>query len=84
MHILVILTMAPVIWNIVINPQSVKFACLRLWGGWKRRTRSDMDADTDIFKKHFYIYITVIFMPNVVFTAVYASRPLIVIALIHL
>ena len=26
------------------------------WGSWKRRIQSD--ADTGIFKKHFYIYIT--------------------------
>ena len=34
-----------------------------LGGSWKRRIRSDTDADTDtdIFKKDFYIYITVIF-----------------------
>ena len=32
-------------------------------GSWKRRVRSDADtdADTNIFKKEFYIYITVIF-----------------------
>ena len=45
-------------------------------GSWKRRIRSDTDTDTDtdtdIFKKDFYIYITV---PNAVFTVVFASRP---------
>ena len=30
-------------------------------GSWKRRIRSDADTDADIFKKHFYIYVTVIF-----------------------
>ena len=35
-----------------------------------------MDADTDNFKIHFYIYTTLIFIPNVVVvTAVFTSKP---------
>ena len=30
-------------------------------GSWKRQIRLDADAETDIFKKHFCIYITVVF-----------------------
>ena len=33
----------------------------RFKGSWKRRIRSDADTGADIFKKHFYIYVTVIF-----------------------
>ena len=48
-------------------------------GSWKRRIRldTDVDTDTDIFKIHFYINFTkrLSFIPNVVFTAAFASRP---------
>ena len=51
-----------------------------VWGSWKRRicldahtdADVDTDADADIFKTHFYILF---FIPNTVFTAVFASRP---------
>ena len=47
-------------------PRKIIFKLQRLrshlrMGSWKRRIWLDADADTDIFKKHFYIYITVIF-----------------------
>jgi len=46
-------------------------------GKWKRQIWSDADTDTDAdnFKIHFYIYTTLFFIPNVAFTAVFASKP---------
>jgi len=55
-----------------------------LVGKWKGRYgQTDMDADTDNFKIYFY---HLIFISNVVVTAVFASKPVVnpFIAFIHL
>ena len=46
-------------------------------GSWKRRIQSDTDADTDtnIFKIHLHCTNSYFFIPKVVFTAAFASRP---------